>query len=273
MLEPELGLRPAAALPDQVEALQLAQRLAQLLLAAGDAREQRQAEAAAEHRGGGQRVAALGGRAGRRARGSPSRPSAAPRPRRRGRSASRLGRGCSAPASTSERTSSSRKNGLPSACVEEARARGRAAAFPRRRARAAARAPRRPRAPPARSCAARCGQLPRGLLAHRPRGVVGLGPLRDHEQDGGVLGHGRAAARPAAARSGRPSGRPRARARPGPFAASRSSRWRDDLERAVLQRLGRELGEARARLRLGGQAEQRAEVRVVVVGARRRRAG
>ena len=45
----------------QVEPLQLAQRLAQLLLAAGDAREQREAEVAAEHRRGGQRLAALGG--------------------------------------------------------------------------------------------------------------------------------------------------------------------------------------------------------------------
>ena len=59
MLEPELRLRPPTALANQVEALQLAQRLANALLAARHPGEQREPEAAAEHRRGGQGLAAL----------------------------------------------------------------------------------------------------------------------------------------------------------------------------------------------------------------------
>ena len=49
MLEPELRLRPPSALANQVDSLQLTKRFPQLLLAACDPREKREAEATADH--------------------------------------------------------------------------------------------------------------------------------------------------------------------------------------------------------------------------------
>ncbi len=108
-------------------------------------------------------------------------------------------------------------------------------------------------------------ELTRGLLAHRPRGVVGVGPLRDDQEDGRVLGHGQQLLGQLQ------------RGRVGPVDILEHEHDRalrrelldqvaDDLECAVLQRLRRELGQAARELRLGCQSEQRGEVRVVVVG-------
>src|SRR4029077_8884671 len=60
VLEPELRLRPTPALAQQVEPLELAQRVAQLVAIARDAGQQRQAKVAAEHGSRGEHVAALG---------------------------------------------------------------------------------------------------------------------------------------------------------------------------------------------------------------------
>ena len=60
VLEAVLGLGPAALLPHEVEPLQLEQRPGQIRAVADHAREQRQAEAAADHRAGEQHVVAVG---------------------------------------------------------------------------------------------------------------------------------------------------------------------------------------------------------------------
>ena len=60
--------------------MQLGERAAHVAVAADDRLEQRQPELPAEHRGRHQRGRAASGRGGRSARGSPSRPSAGPRP-------------------------------------------------------------------------------------------------------------------------------------------------------------------------------------------------
>ena len=270
VLEAKLGLRPAAALPQQVEPLQLAQRLAQLLLAAADAREQREREVAAEHGGCGQRLAALGGQPvdaredhlldGRRhvdrdvVVEAPARVRAVERGSVDERAHELL---------EEERVALGLREQPPLEAVRE-----RALADERQQQLALGIAGERlelDRVQPVR-------QLPRGLLAHRPRGMVGIGPLRDHEQHRGVLGHRQELLGQLQ------------RGLVGPVDVLEHEHDRalrgepleqvaDDFEGAVLQRLRRELGQARVELRLRGQAEQRREVRVVVVGALAVRAG
>ena len=187
MLEPELRLRPAPALANQVEPLELAQRLAQLLFAAGDAREQREPEAPAEHRGGRQRARGAGAEAVDAGEDHLLDASRARRSSPRGRTARHRSSRCRAPASASDRTSSSRKNGLPSACPRSRGLElGRQRALPDQRVQQLAlrvtgerlelELPRPVREPPRRE------------LTQAPRRVVGIGPLRDHEQHRRVLG-------------------------------------------------------------------------------------
>ena len=264
VLEAKLGLRPAAALAQQVEPLQLAERLAQLLLAAGDAGEQREAEVAAEHRRRGQRLAALGGEAvdaredhllDRRRHVDRDVVVEAP-----------AGRGQLQRAGVDERAHELLEEervalGLREQPPLEVGGQ-RALADERQQQLALGVAGERlelDRVQPVR-------QLPRGLLAHRPRGVVGVGALRDDQQDGRVLGHRQQllgqlqrrlvgpvdvfehehdrALRRRASRAG--GGRPRRCGTAAPPARAR-----------------RGARGTRAR----GQAEQRREVRVVVVGA------
>ena len=115
MLEAELGLGPPPALADQVEPLELEQRA--LHVARRRPRPPRAAAgrtaAPAPTRPSARRARRAA--AGRSARGSPSRRSAGPRPRPRGRTATRRPRARARPSPTSDRTSSSRKNGFPSA--------------------------------------------------------------------------------------------------------------------------------------------------------------
>ena len=270
MLEPVLRLRPAAALAHEVEPLQLAQRVA------GARSSPAHPRAAAGRTAGRAPTAAVSdvvarpGRAGRsRARITfstvggtsiarlvvepPAASSVAARARRRRRASGRAPRG---------RTGCPRPS-LEHALLELGRQRPRADERVR-----AARARRRRTAPPARARACRCGNSRGRMLAQRPRRVVALRPLREHEQDRG------------APRS-RPSSRSASCSEVGSAQCRSSSathdravlgqpreQLADDLERAVLQRLGRELGEARARLGLEREPEQRAEVRVDLVGAR-----
>ena len=105
------------------------------------------------------------------------------------------------------------------------------------------------------------GKLPRGRLLDAPRRVVALGPLRDDEQHGGALGEPE-----------QPLGQLH-RGRVGPVQVLDGDDDRavvgeprqqvaDHLERPVLQGFRRQLREPSRGLRLQGEAEHRAQVRV-----------
>ena len=101
-------------------------------------------------------------------------------------------------------------------------------------------------------------------LAEAPGGVVALVPLGDDERDRRLLGEAKELLAELHRRRVGPV-QVLERHHDGPVLGEAAQHGRDDLEGLVLERLRRELGQVRRGLRLEGQAEQGAQVRVDLV--------
>ena len=102
------------------------------------------------------------------------------------------------------------------------------------------------------------------MLAERPGGVVALRPQREHEQNGRLLGEDEELLQQRDGRRVRPV---QVFDRDDERAGVREAcnELADDLERAPLECLGRELGGAGRRIRLEREIEQRPEIGVELV--------